>query len=140
MKVTTYTALELTIFIIVIINAFFESVIMFVFDTDIYSFSKLSKTTTNLIKAYYNIANFLLVAISIYLLTVKKVRSFVAVLICAILLFKGFFHFLVAFDLYKFFNLEYEQQKNLLSFHDHIAIIASIINVILSSYLLLQIF
>jgi len=140
MKVTTYTALELTIFIIVIINAFFESVIMFVFDTDIYSFSKLSKTSTNLIKAYYNIANFLLVGISLYLLTVKKVRSFVAVLICGILLFKGFFHFLVAFDIYKFFNLDYEHEKNLLSFHDHVAIIASIINVILSSYLLLQIF
>ena len=140
MKVATYTALELTIFIIVIINAFFESVIMFVFDTDIYSFSKLSKTSTNLIKAYYNIANFLLVGISLYLLTVKKVRSFVAVLICGILLFKGFFHFLIAFDIYKFFNLDYEHEKNLLSFHDHVAIIASIINVILSSYLLLQIF
>ena len=139
MKVS-YTNLEITIFIIVIINAFFESVIMFVFDTDIYNFSKLSKTTTEYIKIYYNIANFLLVGISLYLLLVKKVRSFVAFLICIILLIKGFFHFIVAFDLYKLLNLTPEQEQQFLSFHDHEAILASIINVILSSYLLYKIF
>jgi hypothetical protein len=139
MKVS-YTNLEITIFIIVIINAFFESVIMFVFDTDIYNFSKLSKTTTEYIKIYYNIANFLLVGISLYLLLVKKVRSLVAFLICIILLIKGFFHFVVAFDLYKLLNLTPEQEQQFLSFHDHEAILASIINVILSSYLLYKIF
>jgi len=139
MKVS-YTTLEITIFIIVIINAFFESVIMFVFDTDIYNFSKLSKTTTYMIKLYYNIANFLLLAISLYLLFFKKVTSVVAALICYILLFKTFFHFVVAFDLYKYLNLTPEEEQKFLSFHDHEAIIASIVNVILSSYLLYKIF
>jgi hypothetical protein len=113
---------------------------MFVFDTDIYNFSKLSKTTTEYIKIYYNIANFLLVGISLYLLLVKKVRSIVAGTICFILLFKTFFHFVVAFDLYKYFELSPEDEQKFLSFHDHEAIIASVINVILSSYLLYKIF
>lgn len=139
MKVS-YTELEITIFIIVIINAFFESVIMFVFDTDIYNFSKLSKTTTEYIKIYYNIANFLLLGISLYLLLVKKVRSIVAGAICFILLFKTLFHFIVAFDLYKYLQLSPEDEQKFLSFHDHEAILASIINVILSSYLLYKIF
>jgi hypothetical protein len=139
MKVA-YSELELTIFIIVIINAFFESVIMFIFDTDIYNFSKLNRITTNVIKLYYNIANALLVYISIYLLFVKKVRSFIPVAICLILLFKGFFHFLVAFYLYKYLNLSPEDEQKLLAFHDHEAIIASIINIILSSFLLYKIF
>jgi hypothetical protein len=139
MKVS-YTTLEITIFIIVIINAFFESVIMFVFDTDIYNFSKLSKTTTEYIKIYYNIANFLLLGISLYLLLVKKVRSIVAGAICFILLFKAFFHFVVAFDLYKYLHLSKEDEQKFLSFHNHEAIIASVINVILSSYLLYKIF
>lgn len=139
MKVT-YTTLEITIFIIVIINAFFESVIMFVFDTDIYNFSKLSKTTTEYIKIYYNIANLLLLGISLYLLFVKNVRSAVAVTICGILLFKAFFHFVVAFNLYKYLNLSPEDEQKFLAFHDHEAIVASVINVVLSSYLLYNIF
>jgi len=134
------TSIELYIFIIVIINAFFEAVLMFIFDTDIYSFSKLNQGLTNFIKIYYNIANFLLIFISLYLLFVKNIRSPIAFLICIILLFKGFLHFIVAFKLYKKFNLTPENEKKFIKFHNHVAIIASVINIILSSILLYKIF
>jgi hypothetical protein len=137
MKVST---LELYIFIIIIINAFFESILMFIFDTDIYSFSKLNQSLTNFIKIYYNIANFLLIFISLYLLFVKNIMSPIAVLICAILLFKGCMHFFVALDLYKYLNLSPKNEKKLLKFHNHEAIITSVINIILSSILLYKIF
>ena len=134
------SSLELYIFIIVIINAFFEAVLMFIFDTDIYSFNKLNQNVTNFIKTYYNIANFLLICISLYLLLVKTISSPIVIIICIILLFKGFLHFFVALDLYKYLNLSKENEKKLLKFHDHVAIITSIINVILSSFLLYKIF
>ena len=137
---TEYSQLQLIIFIIIIINGFLEAVIMFVFDSDIYNFNKLSQTTTNVIKSYYNIANFFLVWISLYLLFVKKIKSTIAILICLILLFNGFFHFLVSLDLYKYLNLSYEEQQKLLTFHDHEALYASVVNIILSSYLLYRIF
>ena len=137
---TEYSQMELFIFIVIIINGFLEAVIMFIFDSDIYNFNKLSQTTTNIIKGYYNIANFFLVWISLYLLFVKKIKSTIAILICIILLFKGFFHFLVSFNLYKYLNLTNEEEQQLLAFHDHEALYASVINICLSSYLLYRIF
>jgi hypothetical protein len=137
---TDYSQMELFIFIVIIINGFLEAVIMFIFDSDIYNFNKLSQTTTNIIKGYYNIANFFLVWISLYLLFVKKIKSTIAILICIILLFKGFFHFLVSLNLYKYLNLTNEEEQQLLSFHDHEALYASVVNICLSSYLLYRIF
>jgi hypothetical protein len=137
---TEYSQMELFIFIIIIINGFLEAVIMFIFDSDIYNFNKLSQTTTNIIKGYYNIANFFLVWISLYLLFVKKIKYTIAILICIILLFKGFFHFLVSLNLYKYLNLSAEDEQKLLTFHDHEALFTSVINISLSSYLLYRIF
>jgi hypothetical protein len=137
---TEYSQMELFIFIVIIINGFLEAVIMFIFDSDIYNFNKLSQTTTNIIKGFYNISNFFLVWISLYLLFVKKIKSTIAILICIILLFKGFFHFLVSLDLYKYLNLTKEEEQQLLIFHDHEALYTSVINIGLSSYLLYKIF
>ena len=137
---TEYSQMELIIFIIIIINGFLEAVIMFVFDSDIYNFNKLNPTTTNIIKGFYNIANFFLVYISLYLLFVKKIKSTIAILICIILLFKAFIHFLVSLNLYKYLNLSAEDEQKFLTFHDHEALYASVVNVCLSSYLLYRIF
>jgi hypothetical protein len=136
----SYTNLELIILIIIIINAFFESVIMFVFDSDIYNFSKLSKSTAELINMYYDFVNALLIIITIYLLFVKKTRSIIAIILCAIILLKGILHFFISKRTYKYAHLSYENEQKLLVFHDHAAILASVINICLSTYLLRKIF
>jgi len=136
----SYTNLELIILITVIFNAFFESVIMFVFDSDIYNLNKLSKSTTYIIKLYYDIVNFLLVLISAYLLFIKKTNNIIATLLCIIILFKGAFHLLVSKKLYKYLNLNDEDEQKLLVFHDHFALYVSIINICLTTYLLRKIF
>ena len=137
---TEYSQTELFIFIVIILNGFLEAVVMFVFDSDIYDFNKLSKTTTNIINGFYNISNVFLLGISLYLLFVKKIKSTIAILICLILLFKAFFHFLIALDLYKYLNLTKEEEQKLISFHNHEALFTSVINISLSSYLLYRIF
>jgi len=136
----SYTNLELIILITVIFNAFFESVIMFIFDSDIYNFNKLSKSTTYIIKLYYDIVNFLLVLISVYLLFVKKTRNIIAVVLCIIILLKGALHLLISKGFYKYLHLSYENEQKLLVFHDHFALYVSIINICLTSYLLRRIF
>jgi hypothetical protein len=136
----SYTNLELVILITTIFNAFFESVIMFVFDSDIYNFSKLDKNTAYIINLYYDIVNLLLVIITLYLLFVKKAKSVVAISLCIIILFKGFLHLIVSKRIYKYLHLSYETEQKLLVFHDHFALYASIINIFLTTYLLRRIF
>jgi len=136
----SYTNWELIILITTIFNAFFESVIMFVFDSDIYNFSKLDKNTMYLIDLYYDFVNLLLVVITLYLLFVKKVRTYVALILCIIILFKGFLHLIVSERIYNYLHLSHETEQKLLVFHDHFALYASIINIILTTYLLRRIF
>ena len=136
----SYTNWELIILITIIFNAFFESVIMFVFDSDIYNFSKLDKNTMQLIDLYYDFVNLLLVIITLYLLFVKKVRTYVALILCIIILFKGFLHLIVSESIYKYLHLSYESEQKLLVFHDHFALFASIMNIFLTTYLLRRIF
>jgi len=136
----SYTNLELIILITVIFNAFFESVIMFLFDSDIYNFSKLDKNTMHLIDLYYNFVNLLLVIISLYLLFFKKTRTIIALVLCIIILFKGLMHLIISRRIYKSFNLGYENEQKLLVFHDHFALYASVVNIGLTTFLLRKIF
>jgi hypothetical protein len=136
----SYTNLELIILITIIFNAFFEGVIMFVFDSDIYNFSKLDSNTMKLINMYYDLVNVLLVVITLYLLFIKKARTVVAIVLCILILFKGFMHLIVSRSIYKYFNLSYENEQKLLVFHDHFALYASIVNICLTTFLLRNIF
>ena len=136
----SYTNLELIILITTIFNAFFESVIMFIFESDIYNFSKLDKNTMYLIDLYYNFVNLLLVTITLYLLFIKKVRTYIATILCIIILFKGFLHLIISKSVYKYLHVSYETEQKLLVFHNHFAIYASIINIFLTTYLLRRIF
>ena len=136
----SYTNLELIILITIIFNAFFESVIMFVFDSDIYNFSKLDSNTMKLINMYYDLVNVLLVLITLYLLFIKKARTLVTIVLCILILFKGFIHLIVSRRIYKYFNLSYETEQKLLVFHDHFALFASVVNICLTTFLLRNIF
>ena len=136
----SYTNLELIILITIIFNAFFEGVIMFVFNSDIYNFSKLDSNTMKLINMYYDLVNVLLVTITLYLLFIKKARSVVAIVLCILILFKGFMHLIVSRRIFKYFNLSYETEQKLLVFHDHFALYASIVNIGLTTFLLRKIF
>jgi len=136
----SYTNLELIILITIIFNAFFEGVIMFVFDSDIYNFSKLDSNTMKLIDMYYDLVNVLLVFITLYLLFIKKARTVVAIVLCILILFKGFMHLIVSRSIYKYFNLSYENEQKLLVFHDHFALYASVVNICLTTFLLRNIF
>jgi len=136
----SYTNLELIILITIIFNAFFEGVIMFVFDSDIYNFSKLDSNTMKLIDMYYDFVNLLLVLITLYLLFVKKARTVIAIVLCILILFKGFMHLIVSRRIYKYFNLSYENEQKFLVFHDHFALYASIVNICLTTFLLRNIF
>ena len=136
----SYTNLELIILITIIFNAFFESVIMFVFDSDIYNFSKLDSNTMKLINMYYDFVNVLLVLITLYLLFIKKARTLVTIVLCILILFKGFMHLIVSRRIYKYFNLSYETEQKLLVFHDHFALFASVVNICLTTFLLRNIF
>ena len=136
----SFTNLELIILITIIFNAFFESVIMFVFDSDIYNFSKLDSNTMKLINMYYDFVNVLLVLITLYLLFIKKARTVVAIVLCILILFKGFMHLIVSRRIYKYFNLSYETEQKLLVFHDHFALFASVVNICLTTFLLRRIF
>ena len=136
----SYTNFELIILITIIFNAFFESVIMFVFDSDIYNFSKLDSNTMKLINMYYDFVNVLLVLITLYLLFIKKARTVVTIVLCILILFKGFIHLIVSRRIYKYFNLSYETEQKLLVFHDHFALFASVVNICLTTFLLRRIF
>jgi len=136
----SYTNWELIILITVIFNAFFESVIMFVFDSDIYNFSKLDEKTKYIIDLYYDIVNLLLVSITVYLLFVKKTRSTIAIVLGIIILLKGFLHFFVSKNVYKYLHLSYETEQKLLGFHNHFALYSSVVNIFLTTYLLRKIF
>jgi len=136
----SFTNLELIILITIIFNAFFESVIMFVFDSDIYNFSKLDSNTMKLINMYYDFVNVLLVLITLYLLFIKKARTVVTIVLCILILFKGFMHLIVSRRIYKYFNLSYETEQKLLVFHDHFALFASVVNICLTTFLLRRIF
>jgi hypothetical protein len=136
----SYTNLELIILITIIFNAFFEGVIMFVFDSDIYNFSKLDSNTMKLIDMYYDLVNVLLVFITLYLLFIKKARTVVAIVLCILILFKGFMHLIVSRSIYKYFNLSYENEQKLLVFHDHFALYTSVVNICLTTFLLRNIF
>ena len=136
----SYTNWELIILITIIFNAFFESVIMFVFDSDIYNFSKLDSNTMKLINMYYDFVNVLLVLITLYLLFIKKARTVVTIVLCILILLKGFIHLIVSRRIYKYFNLSYETEQKLLVFHDHFALFASVVNICLTTFLLRRIF
>jgi len=131
---------ELLILLTIIFVGILEASTRIIFDTGIYSKKNLSKTEKELIHIFFDIAMLLLIIISLYLVFIKKMRSPIVLLICAIYLFKGFFHYLISFKLYKYFNLSKESQKKLVLYHHKEAIITGIANICLSAYLFIKLF
>jgi len=75
---------------------------------------------------FSDIANLIFILLSVYLLSVKNIKGKIYLFICALLLFKGIFHFVSDYKLIKLLGFNKHTQDKIKEFHHKFALLSDL--------------
>jgi hypothetical protein len=138
---TRFTNYEIFSLIFLIIYSLFKSITHFTAKFNPFGLEKNNlKYLTNVEWYLSDVWNFAFIILSLYLIFIKTVRSTIYFIVLIILLFKGLFHFITDYEIYKFLNFDLETQKKIEDFHSKFADVSDIFIGLFSLLLLRKIF
>jgi len=127
--------------ILLIFYVLVKSILHFVILINIFNLNKIQMNNLyNNDLIISDIGNAIFILLSLYLLFMKNVISYTLFFTCILLLFKGLFHFITNYKIYKYFKFDKKTQEKIEKFHYRFAIVSDLFIGIISLFLLSHIF
>ena len=136
-----FTNYEIFSLIVLVVYSLIKSIMHFVVNLNLLNLDK------NNLKNLYNfdwflsdIWNFMFIMMSLYLIFIKNVTSVIYFIVCILLLFKGLFHFITDYKIYRYLNFDLQTQQKIDKFHSKFANLSDIFIGLFALFLLSKIF
>ena len=133
--------LQVSGLIFLIFYSLFKSIAHIILGYNIFNLDKKQKNFYHdkIYSPFSDIANLIFIVLSVYLL-VKNIKGKIYLFICALLLFKGIFHFVSDYKFIKLLGFNKQTQDKIKEFHHKFAILSDLGIGVISLLILIKIY